>query len=195
MTRKEITKYLTDLLIKEKLSDRKYYAREVTLDYGSSKPRRVDVMEFTPDGVMCTADIEKGKFTCYEVKSCREDVYSGNGLNFYGEQNYIVMTVETYITIQQDLLNGMLDEHICRFMGVKTCPEYGILVPIPRTIDVRDSIALFKEFECPSTDYSMDWKFWKAIPQTRDNHRTRSMTELLFCMLRAKHSYTNRGME
>lgn len=75
MTRKETTKWLTELLIKEKLSDRKYYAKEVTLDYGTSHPRRVDVMEFRPEGVMGISAIEKGIFVCYEIKSCIDDVY------------------------------------------------------------------------------------------------------------------------
>ena len=92
MNRKEITKLLTDILISDKLSDRKYYAKEVTLDYGTENQRRVDVMQFSPKGVLHTSDIEKGTFTCYEVKSCIQDVYSGHGLNFYGEKNFIVTT-------------------------------------------------------------------------------------------------------
>lgn len=41
-------------------------------------------------------DLQQRIFTCYEIKSCKEDVYSGNGLNFYGEKNYIVTTMECY---------------------------------------------------------------------------------------------------
>ena len=32
--RKEITRLLTEVLIGDRLNDRKYYAKEVTLDYG-----------------------------------------------------------------------------------------------------------------------------------------------------------------
>lgn len=86
MDRKETTTLLTDILIRDKLSDRKYYAKEVTLDYGTIHPKRVDVMQFAPAGVTYASDIEKGIFTCFEIKSCYNDVYSGNGLNFYGEK-------------------------------------------------------------------------------------------------------------
>ena len=96
MNRKETTKLLTQILINDKLTDRKYYAREVTLDYGTNHPKRIDVMQFIPKGVVHTSDIEKGIFISYEIKSCKEDIYSGNGLNFYGEKNYIVTTMETY---------------------------------------------------------------------------------------------------
>ncbi len=69
MNRKETTKFLTDLLIHDRLSDRKYYAKEVTLDYGSIRPKRIDVMEFRPKGVIYASDMEKGIFVCYEIKS------------------------------------------------------------------------------------------------------------------------------
>jgi hypothetical protein len=91
MNRKATTMFLTDLL-EESLQDRKYYAKEVTLDYGTAHPKRVDLIQFIPAGVTCVSDIEKGEFICYEIKSCVNDVYSGNGLRFYGEQNYIVTT-------------------------------------------------------------------------------------------------------
>lgn len=45
MTRKETTKFLSDLLVKEKFSGMgKYYASEVTLNYGSADVKRVDFM-------------------------------------------------------------------------------------------------------------------------------------------------------
>lgn len=79
------SRFLSELLVANRLSGRgKYYAREVSIDYGTSKVKRIDFMQFEPAGVIYQGDIEKGIFTCYEVKSCREDVYSGNGLNFLG---------------------------------------------------------------------------------------------------------------
>ena len=51
MARKETTKFLTDLLIADRLSDRKYYAKEVTVDANTTKAKRVDVMQFVPVGV------------------------------------------------------------------------------------------------------------------------------------------------
>lgn len=191
MNRKETTQFLTDLLIKDRLSDRKYYAKEVTLDYGTSHPKRIDVMEFRPGGTTFAGDIEKGIFVCYEVKSCYEDVYSGNGLNFYGEKNYIVTTMETYKKLRIDEISGKLENHIKEFMGERVCPYFGFMTPVPADIDLRDMDALSKEWEEPTDIESrLTWKYW-TVAQTRENHRKRSMNELLFCMLRAKHNYTN----
>ncbi len=192
MNRKETTKFLTELLIKEKLSDRKYYAREVTLDYGTIHPKRIDVVEFCPDGVTYVSDIEKGTFNCYEIKSCKEDVYSGNGLNFYGEHNYIVTTMKCYKDLIEDIQSGKLDNHIKDFMAVEKCPYYGIMVPVPQSIDLRNTQATYAEFKNPSElDINADYKFWTPLRQSMPWRRRRSMNELLFCMLRAKHNYTN----
>ena len=187
MDRKQTTKFLTKTLIDTRLSDRKYYAKEVTLDYGTSHPKRIDVMEFKPQGVTYASDIEKGIFICYEVKSCYADVYSGNGLNFYGEKNYIVTTIETYKKLQEDMRSGKLDNHICNFMGVNTCPYYGIMVPVPSFIGLKNTNSLYAEYENPTPlNDNEKWQFWTIYSQQRENHRIRSMNELLFCMLRSK---------
>lgn len=192
MNRSDTTKFLTEVLIRDRLSDRKYYAKEVTLDYGSSHPKRIDIMEFSPAGAMYASDIEKGAFTCYEIKSCKQDIYSGNGLNFYGEKNYIVTTMDTYKDIQDDLRSGKLNNHIKQVMEVKTCPTYGVMVPVPSWIDLRKTQETYAEYEHPTKiDPEKTWKMYIAYPQQREWHRTRSMNELLFCMLRAKHNHTN----
>lgn len=187
MNRKETTKILTDI-VTYSLRDRKYYAKEVTLDYGTTHSKRIDIMQFSPKGTTYSSDIEKGIFTCYEVKSCVEDIYSGHGLNFYGEKNYIVITMDTYKQIQDDYRSGKLGRYI-----IENYPEsskyWGILVPVPDSIDLRDSNAIFKEYENP-TDFTKNiynWKLYCPIP-CREGHRTRSTVELLFCMLRSKHN-------
>lgn len=191
MDRKAVTKLLTDVLIDNKLSDRKYYAKEVTLDYGTDHSKRIDVMEFSPKGVACQSDIEKGMFICYEIKSCREDVYSGNGLNFFGERNYVVTTMGTYKKLQDDVRSGeftrFLKEHY-----PESSHHYGFLVAVPGSVDLRDTNAIYAEFEKPTPFEGVfsDWKLWTAVT-CMDGPRKRSMTELLFCMLRSKHSYTN----
>lgn len=51
MDRKEVTNFLSELLIQQRFSGRgKYWAREVTLDYGQGqgKVKRVDFMQFKP---------------------------------------------------------------------------------------------------------------------------------------------------
>lgn len=191
MDRKETTKLLTDILIADRLSDRKYYAKEVTLDYGTDHPKRVDVMQFTPKGVIYPSDIEKGTFTCYEVKSCKEDIYSGNGIRFYGERNYFVMNMEAFNDIREDLNNGDLGRFIQEYYP-ESLNNFGILIPVPKTINLIDTNALFEEHLHP-TEFKgspYDWHLTTAIT-CFEGRRRRSMAELLFCMLRAKHSYTN----
>ena len=191
MNRKETTKFLTEVLLYDRLRDRKYYAKEVTLDYGTTHSKRVDVMQFLPKGVTYSSDIEKGIFICYEIKSCREDLYSGNGLNFYGEKNYIVMTMETWKDIQDDYRNGDLGRYISNNYP-ESSKYYGILVPVPSYIDLRNSDAIYKEYENPTPidNIPYNWKLWSAI-NCREGYRNRSMNELLFCMLRSKHSCSN----
>lgn len=97
MNRVETTKFLGELLKSSRLSGMgKYWASEVSIDAFTSagKGGRVDFMQFEPPNQCSVGALEKGIFICYEVKSCKEDVYSGNGLNFYGEKNYIVTTMD-----------------------------------------------------------------------------------------------------
>lgn len=191
MNRKETTKLLTDILVYDKLSDRKYYAKEVTLDYGTNHTKRIDVVQFCPQGVIFASDIEKGSFVCYEIKSCREDIYSGNGLNFYGEKNYIVTTMKNYKNLQEDLNNGTLQNYI-KENYPESSKYFGIMVAVPAYIDLRDTNSLYAEFENP-TEFGGNASSWKlqTIMPCYEGHRTRSTTEMLFCMLRSKHNVTN----
>ena len=62
MTRSETTKFLSRLLEKSRFSGPgKYWAREVSLDYGyaAGKPRRVDYMQFIPENQCSISAIEK----------------------------------------------------------------------------------------------------------------------------------------
>lgn len=188
MNRKETTKLLTEILIYDKLSDRKYYAKEVTLDYGTSHPKRIDVMQFSPKGVLHPSEIEKGIFTCYEIKSCKEDLYSGNGLNFCSEKNFIVTTMETYKKIQSDYRDGTLNQYL-KDNYPESSLYYGFMVPVPAYIDLRNTDDTFAEYENPTEfgGIASDWKLQTIIP-CREGSRKRSMTELLFCMLRSKHN-------
>lgn len=97
MNRKETTRFLSELLVGDKFSGAgKYWAKEVSVDPWTLSGKRVDFMQFIPQTQCSVSDIEKGIFVCYEVKSCKEDIYSGNGLNFLGEKNYIVTTMQCY---------------------------------------------------------------------------------------------------
>lgn len=165
MNRKETTEFLSNLLVSTRLSGMgKYYASEVTLDWGGGKgkEKRVDFIQFVPKN-QSTSGIEKGEFIFYEVKSCKADYNSGNGLTFEGEKNYIVTTMETYKQI------------------IKEIPwNIGVLVACPWNKSPAD------EFENPTPidDNSVEWELKVATP-THPRDRKRSISQLLFYMLRS----------
>lgn len=107
--RKEITKMLSQAL--EQRFDpyhdtRVYWAREVTFDYRSSHSVRVDYMRFEPVN-NSVSGIEKGDFSCYEVKSSVEDFHSKNGHNFIGDYNYYVMPKDVYQKVKDEIPAGV----------------------------------------------------------------------------------------
>ena len=181
MNRKETTKFLGDLLVSDRLTGLgKYWAREVSIDYGTKDVRRVDFMQFEPAGVTSVSSIEKGCFTCYEIKSCKEDVFSGKGLNFIGEKNYIVTTMQCWKDIQEDYRNGRLAEHIIN-CNPESSLHYGVMVAIPYYVEEND------EYESPTPlDSSGKWKL-KIILSCILGLRKKSLTEMLFYMLRSGH--------
>lgn len=105
MDRKSTTKYLSELLehhIDPTNDTRIYWAREVTFDYASIAPIRVDYMEFVPKN-NTVSGIEKGDFYCYEIKSSAEDFHSKHGHNFIGDFNYYVMPIEVFETVKDEI--------------------------------------------------------------------------------------------
>ncbi len=76
-----------------------YWAKEVTFDYATNAPIRVDYMKFKPFN-NTVSGIEKGDFYCYEVKSSVEDFHSKNGHNFIGDYNYYVMQEEVFEAVK-----------------------------------------------------------------------------------------------
>lgn len=179
MNRAEITQFLSNLLETDRFSGPgKHWAKEVSIDPWHAKARRVDYMQFSPADQCSVSGIEKGIFICYEVKSCKEDVYSGNGLNFLGEKNYIVTTMECYKDILPDIRSGKFANYMH-----ENYPEssnyYGIMVAVPQWSELTD------EFEKPSPlDDGKRWKLAVTM-NCREGPRRRTMTELLFCMLRS----------
>ncbi len=164
MNRKDTTKFLGELLIRDKFSGMsKYWASEVTLDYGTKDVKRVDFMQFVPVNQYSISGLEKGVFCCYEVKSCKADFNSGFGKNFIAEKNYFVMPMELYKEVVNEI------------------PHYvGVLCPIHSTKDK------YGEFEKPTELYE-DTAYWRleTIKPAVSTERKRSITELLFCMLRS----------
>ena len=179
MTRAETTKFLGQLLVSTRIGGAgSHWASEVSIDPWTSKAKRVDYMEFCPANQYSVSGIKKGIFTCYEIKSCKEDVYSGNGLNFFGEKNYIVTTMECYKEIQPDFRSGKFANYM-REKHPDSSIYYGVMVPIPFWGEATE------EFKDPtSLSEDRDWKLEVVLP-CRQGIRTKSMTELLFCMLRS----------
>lgn len=161
--RKDITIFLNQLLISSKFTGiGKYWSQEVCLDYGSVDVKRIDFLQFEPNNQVNIDGIEKGIFTCYEVKSCKADFKSGFGKNFIGEKNYFVMPMSTYKEVIQDIPHNV-----------------GVMVPIPEYGDKME------EFEHPTKlSVGKEWKLI-TIKQAHIQGRKRPMTELLFCMLRS----------
>lgn len=122
--------------------------------------------------------MRKAHLPAMRLRAAREDVFSGNGLNFIGEKNYIVTTMECYKAIQPDMRSGRLWEHIR-----ECCPEasyhYGIIVPVPCMTKLEDEYANPTDLEKDIT-----WEM-KVIYPCNQGGRKRSTTELLFCMLRS----------
>lgn len=105
MNRKEITQKLSAALenyLNPSCDTRFYIAKEVTFDYSSSHPVRVDYVQFKPLN-NSVSGIEKGDFYCYEIKSSVEDFKSKNGHNFIGDYNYYVMTREVFDEISDKI--------------------------------------------------------------------------------------------
>lgn len=178
--RKQTTKFLSHL-VRNYLSG-SCYASEVSIDACSRNVKRVDFMQFKPGGVTTISGIEKGIFICYEVKSCLEDIYSGNGLNFLGEKNYLVMTVDCYKQFLPDLQSGKFKKYL-HDNYPESSDNFGIKVAVPEGKRFED------EFEIPSEvpfneDKWDDWKLVNAMP-CHVGLRERSTTEFLFCMLRS----------
>lgn len=180
MDRAGTTKFLSRLLISQRFSGAgKHWASEVSVDPWKAKGKRVDYMQFSPGDQMSISGIEKGIFTCYEIKSCKEDVYSGNGLNFLGEKNYIVTTMECYKEILPDFQSGKFANHMHNQFP-ESSTYFGVMVAIPYLSELAD------EFENPTPIDGdiLRWKLATVLP-CRTGPRMRSMTELLFCMLRS----------
>lgn len=104
-SRPDITRMLslcTQKYINPHNDTRIYWAREVTFDYATNHPIRVDYMKFKPVNNTISG-IEKGDFYCFEVKSSVEDFHSKHGHNFIGDFNYYVMPEDVYEAVRNEI--------------------------------------------------------------------------------------------
>lgn len=105
MTRSDITADLSQRLeryIDPHKDPRVYWSKEITFDYATDRPIRVDYMRFKPIN-NTVSGIEKGDFFCYEVKSSVEDFRSKHGHNFIGDFNYYVMPDEVFEAVKNEI--------------------------------------------------------------------------------------------
>ena len=150
MDRKSTTALLKDVLIYNKCSAMGVlYAEEVIVNACHKDEKRIDVISFQSGGCAHISDIEKGLFTCYEIKSCKADVYSGNGLNFIGDENYLVVNMQTYKDILPDINGGKLHDYI-RENHKESSVKFGVMVAVPSNIDLRNTDKIFDEFKSPT---------------------------------------------
>ena len=120
--RKQITDFLSRLLEKEKFTGMgKYWGKEVVVDYGTEDIRRIDYMEFVPVNQLSIDGIEKVGF----------------GQNYFCENNYLVMTMQTYKELLHEELNDL--PH-----------EIGVLVSIPKDATKPNKEAMLDEFDDPT---------------------------------------------
>ena len=98
------------------------WAPEVDVPVGDAGTGRVDFMGFTPYGHALgyepdASSMERGVLSCYEVKSCMADFESGHGLNFVGDENWLVCP--------RDLCERLRERmRLPRVAGV-LCPDAG----------------------------------------------------------------------
>lgn len=98
----QILSALTEKLINPRNDPRIYWAKEITFDYATLNPIRVDYMRFKPVN-NTVSGIEKGDFYCYEIKSSVADFHSKNGHNFIGDFNYYVMPRDVFDTVREQI--------------------------------------------------------------------------------------------
>ncbi len=170
MQRKDVTALLSRELVRVRLERRNayaYWAHEVEFQRPTI---RVDFVQFEPYGSHTYTDaahVERGTFTFYEVKSCMADLKSGHGLNFYGDENFLVMPVEVYEPYlrarwQDRPGDPKYDKELARATQHARPLLYGI---------GRNGSPTFKE---AGTGY---WNNWLT--------RARPASEILMCMMRA----------
>lgn len=184
MSRKEITSLLSSELVRLVLTRKNaysYWAHEVEV-YDESKGAMtwVDFMRFEPAGYHTAThpgNTERGTFACYEVKSCIADIKSGHGLNWFGDENYMVIPVELFPKLKRayhgtfeknfEDRDDKLREHVpslCKFKFM----FYG---------KARNGSGAFRTLD----------------DSTQRLPRTKPASELLLCMMRAMLADSDRS--
>lgn len=180
VSRKQTTSLLGSILIHDLFhhpSDPRYYwAREVTFDYASNHPVRVDFMQYKPRNQTCSG-IEQGEFLCFEVKSCTKDFHSKHGHNFIGDKNYYVMPEKLFESVKDEIPYSV-GCYVARIARTMSADEKSRCVEAIPSM----SAVLF-----PSRTSPGDWDEWTLVCKKRSSRRdrNRSASEMLFMMMRS----------
>ena len=186
MSRKEVTSLLSSELVRLVLTRKNaysYWAHEVEVyDARKGAMTWVDFMHFEPAGYHTAThpgNVERGTFTCYEVKSCIADIKSGNGLNWFGDENFMVIPVELFPKFKKayhgtsegrfEDYDRKLREHVPSLSGFKFM-FYG---------KARNGLGAFRTL-------ALDDRM-QRLP------RTKPASELLLCMMRAMLADSDRS--
>ncbi|QEU46194.1 hypothetical protein FMM01_02035 [Schleiferilactobacillus harbinensis] len=158
--RPDITKALSELVVKRLNANNMYWSAEVNFDKNTQHNKRIDFVgfkPFTPDYVVEPASVELGTFACYEVKSSLADFRSGNGLTFYGDENYLVCLPELVEQLRAtgDLTTLHVDAVLCPDKAWKR---------------------LYAKVDAPSGQHG------------RDSHRRRTASEMLWAIVQSHGS-------
>lgn len=191
MNRKEITTALGKILEKERFSKTmsNYYAKEVTINmFTFLKDMRIDYLQFKPVNVQYPCELEKGKFAAYEIKSCYEDVYSGNGLNFIVEENYLVTTCKTNKKLcregEQEKFRNFLGKYICEHSKIDKINKVQVLY----ACNIKDNNIELEDINYKDFD-PKDWALFEGVTfrnfAINKGVRVRTTSELLFYMVRS----------
>ncbi len=173
MKRAETTELLSALLKRDVLSGTQW-ASEVKYQKANGTLGRVDFMSFKPREQRygpTAASVEGGKFTAYEVKSCKADFESGYGLNLVAERNCLIMPMELYKDVES-------------WAGYS---DVAVYVPIPYYTGNVAAEQAYRYWEEPPrlTRNRDEWRLYKIRTQAIDANRRLSTAELLYAMLKA----------
>ena len=174
MERKEITCLLSNLLVRDVLSN-STWASEVKYSKLDGSDGRVDYMSFHPSYrtyyKLSERTVQQGTFTAYEVKSSIEDYKSGNGLNFIGDKNYLIMPMELYKRLRTD----------------PKIHDVGVYVPVPMYSGKQSNAYFYNEFESPTplTNNINEWRLHKIRDAGKSDDRRYGTAELLYAMLKS----------
>lgn len=148
MSRSDTTDELSDMVRRKLRNLTPYWASEVRVDGDFHDSGIVDFMAFRPSMGMEFAhtdgNVELGTFYFVEVKSCMADFTSGHGLNFRGDQNWLVCERK----LAEELREKQLLPHNCTVF-VPNKPRNRLISYIKTTPEMarRDHSAAFLLFQ------------------------------------------------